>query len=303
MQGPAISIASPTPPRPAAGFRLLYRGALSLPDSHLLLDGLTFTARLDHSGSGNRLLESPLALALETMRKRPTLRFIATTNLADTYLDETGGISLDIHPNATLTRIYFENTFCLDPSASFQSGIKVALGDNDGPETTQMLIFARPQPQSSELQLPSRASPPPRPRGHSSASRARTTPPRGAPQSASTAREHQQQPVCRAEAHPECRESRQWRAVRTARRQERATTTQPADEDEDDVFGNIPTAVENKASGSAAPTNRTWRIIKQSTIHLLPISKSHPEYKDIYTPCIAASDLHCAASSKSRRWT
>ncbi|KAF8146232.1 Ion transport protein-domain-containing protein [Mycena galopus ATCC 62051] len=73
---------------------------------------------------------------------------------------------------------------------------------------------------------------------------------------------------------------------------ERATTTQPADEDEDDVFGNIPTAVENKGKrkrgadesdveSEMEKANKT--IIKQSTIHLLPISKSHPEYKDIYT--------------------
>lgn len=75
----------------------------------------------------------------------------------------------DIHPSATLTRIYFENIFCLDSTASHDSGIKVALGDSgtacatyfkramlilshsDGPETTQMIIFARPN--ATELQL------------------------------------------------------------------------------------------------------------------------------------------------------
>jgi hypothetical protein len=53
--------------------RLLYRGALSLPDSHLLLDGLTFTG---NPGNDTSLLENPLALALESMRGRPTLRFL-----------------------------------------------------------------------------------------------------------------------------------------------------------------------------------------------------------------------------------
>ncbi len=84
-------------------YRLLYRGALALPDSRLLLDGLTFGARLgspvkqNHpgprintntntgtsTGAGSstgttsalftgtpHLLENPLALALESMRGR-----------------------------------------------------------------------------------------------------------------------------------------------------------------------------------------------------------------------------------------
>lgn len=50
----------------------------------------------------------------------------------------------DIHHNATLTRIYFENTFCLVPFASTSKststspdtsdiGVKVALGDSGKP--------------------------------------------------------------------------------------------------------------------------------------------------------------------------
>lgn len=58
--------------------RLLYRGALSLPDSHLLLDGLTFTG---HAANDASLLQNPLALALESMRGRPTLRFLGVRKL------------------------------------------------------------------------------------------------------------------------------------------------------------------------------------------------------------------------------
>ncbi|KAF5375519.1 hypothetical protein D9615_009168 [Tricholomella constricta] len=151
------------PPRPAdtllTAHRLLYRGALSLPDSHLLLDGLTFTARLDSPSKNNQLLQNPLALALESMRGRPSLRFMGVIKLHDgnVWWDESGEIEMDIHPRATLTRIYFENIFCLTPFASTSRsststspymsdvGIKVALGDSDGPETTQVVIFARPK--------------------------------------------------------------------------------------------------------------------------------------------------------------
>ncbi|KAF8058744.1 hypothetical protein FPV67DRAFT_515950 [Lyophyllum atratum] len=159
---PSISITNPTPPRPADtppnAYRLLYRGALSLPDSLLLLDGLTFSARLDSPTKNNQLLQNPLALALESMRGRPSLRLMGVVNLHDGNLwwDESGGIELDIHVRATLTRIYFENIFCLTPFASTSKsvastspstsdvGIKVALGDSDGPETTEVVIFARP---------------------------------------------------------------------------------------------------------------------------------------------------------------
>ncbi|KAJ7601108.1 hypothetical protein C8J56DRAFT_767124 [Mycena floridula] len=122
--------------------RLLYRGALSLPDSHLLLDGLTFSARLD----ADQLINNPLALALESMRGRPTLRFIGTANLSQIYMDSSGEISLrfrDVHPLAVLSRVYFENMFLCAPFSPNKLGVKVALGDSDGPETTQMIIFAQ----------------------------------------------------------------------------------------------------------------------------------------------------------------
>ena len=142
-------------------YRLLYRGALSLPDSLLLLDGLTFAVRLNSPSKHStfNLLQNPLALALESMRGRPSLRFLGTVFLRDVWMDESGGVEMyvivspiptvalreiffrDIHPHATLTRVYFENVFCLLPfSASSSSksvpdqrseiGVKIALGDS-----------------------------------------------------------------------------------------------------------------------------------------------------------------------------
>ena len=85
--------------------RLLYRGALELPDSYMVLDGLSFTLALDAvpTAPGERgnpnvtstpsgkskldLLENPLALALESMRGRPTLQFLGTTKIADVHVD------------------------------------------------------------------------------------------------------------------------------------------------------------------------------------------------------------------------
>ncbi|KAG7091284.1 hypothetical protein E1B28_010332 [Marasmius oreades] len=126
---------------PSKGFhRLLYRGALLLPDSHLLLDGITFSARLD---AEHKLLDNPLALALESMRGIQTLRFLGTASLHDVYMDTSGDILMDIHPQATLSRIYFENMFCLPTTSSDTLGVRVSLGDSNGPETTQIIIYVR----------------------------------------------------------------------------------------------------------------------------------------------------------------
>ncbi|KAG6899394.1 hypothetical protein C0993_010613 [Termitomyces sp. T159_Od127] len=165
-------IANPTPPRTADSvlnsYRLLYRGALSLPDSHLLLDGLTFVARLDSPSKNNHLLENPLALALESMRGRPSLRFMGVVKLHDHenfWLDESGDIEMDIHPRATLTQIYFENVFCLTPFASTSTsappntadiGIKVALGDSVA------RLMAHPPPPQTSFRLPRPDDPTPR---------------------------------------------------------------------------------------------------------------------------------------------
>ena len=75
--------------------RLVYRGALSLPDSYLLLDGLSFVAdaRVGYKPSVN-LLENPLALALETMRGRPSLHLLGTEKLDDIWLDTQRNVSV-----------------------------------------------------------------------------------------------------------------------------------------------------------------------------------------------------------------
>lgn len=92
---PLLLVTNPTTESTNA-FRLLYRGALSLPDSHILLDGLTFAARLDSPSKHTQLLQNPLALALESMRGRPNLRFIGVVQLDDDnlWLDQSGGIEM-----------------------------------------------------------------------------------------------------------------------------------------------------------------------------------------------------------------
>ena len=76
--------------------RLLYRGALSLPDSHLLLDGLTFTVALpaDDPHASRTLLESPLPLALESMRGRPSLRFRGFVKMEEIHCDMNERVNL-----------------------------------------------------------------------------------------------------------------------------------------------------------------------------------------------------------------
>lgn len=89
------STTTSTPSRTQNTHRLLYRGALSLPDSHLLLDGLSFIAdtRIGYSPSVN-LLENPLALALESMRGRPSLHLLGTEKLSDVCLDVRSTVSV-----------------------------------------------------------------------------------------------------------------------------------------------------------------------------------------------------------------
>ena len=85
-----------TPGHLSNPYRLLYRGALSLPDSHLLLDGLTFTVKLESPSKHviSSLLDNPLALALESMRGRPSLRFLGVIKLADVYMDDSGSVEM-----------------------------------------------------------------------------------------------------------------------------------------------------------------------------------------------------------------
>ncbi|KAJ4471839.1 hypothetical protein C8J55DRAFT_563503 [Lentinula edodes] len=130
-----------TSPSRLTTHRLLYRGSLSLPDSDLSLDGLTFSAKIN---AEHNLLENPLALALESMRGRPTLRFLGVTSLKEIHMDDSGDIALDIHPDAVLSRIYFENMFCLPSTSDDTLGVRIALGDSGAdPDTTQIIVFPK----------------------------------------------------------------------------------------------------------------------------------------------------------------
>jgi hypothetical protein len=72
-----------TPP----SHRLLFRGSLSVPDSRLLLEGLSFTIPIDDTRSPTaNLLENQLALTLESMRGR-TLALSGTSKVDCVQLD------------------------------------------------------------------------------------------------------------------------------------------------------------------------------------------------------------------------
>ncbi|KAI0785835.1 hypothetical protein C8Q75DRAFT_774720 [Abortiporus biennis] len=142
----ATSISTPTKTGNGSNHRLLYRGALSLPDSHMLLDGLSFTANaLDATSSpSSNLLDNQLALSLESMRGRPNLHFLGTENLDDVWLD-TKTVNVYIHPYSVLSQMYFENILCLAPITSpdkrTQQGIRVGLSDST--EATDFLIYGQ----------------------------------------------------------------------------------------------------------------------------------------------------------------
>ncbi|KAG1868258.1 hypothetical protein DFJ58DRAFT_653997 [Suillus subalutaceus] len=142
----------------ASSSRLLYRGSLSLPDSYILLDGLTFSANLL---ANKDLLHNPLALALESMRGRPSLRLKGTESLKNICIDPSDDVCMDIHPSATLSRVYFENMLCLSdlsPDGRTEIGVRVALGDTDGPATTEILIFGKVHSSSTTPSLTIRAA-------------------------------------------------------------------------------------------------------------------------------------------------
>ncbi|KAI0800339.1 hypothetical protein C8Q74DRAFT_1190747 [Fomes fomentarius] len=144
----------------APAHRLLYRGSLSLPDSHLLLDGLSFTVKLGDAHSSPALLNNTLALTLESLRGLP-LHLIGTVRMKDTWIEPLGDINIDIHPDSALTRIYFENLFCLTPITSADGrteyGVRVSLTENHDPDTPDVLIYGelRNAPPSTTTAVPS----------------------------------------------------------------------------------------------------------------------------------------------------
>ncbi|EJC97456.1 uncharacterized protein FOMMEDRAFT_163266 [Fomitiporia mediterranea MF3/22] len=140
--------------------RLLYRGSLSLPHSHLLLDGLTFTIALpsDDPSSSRTLLETPLPLALESMRGRPSLRFSGVVKMEDICWEDGERVNLHVHPRCILTRQLFEQTLCSTPVSSTKghtdSGIRISLGDTSNANANNdIAVFGCPHPSSSIMQL------------------------------------------------------------------------------------------------------------------------------------------------------
>ncbi|PBK63615.1 hypothetical protein ARMSODRAFT_962905 [Armillaria solidipes] len=139
-----------------ASSRLVYRGSLALPDSHVTLGGIAFSAMLT---AQTTLLQNPLALALESLRGI-AIRFVAVINLADVYYDAKAApsIVLDIHPQAVLSTVYFQNIFCLRPEQTHSIGVQVALGDTDA---TNIVIYASSVGDNSLRLLAARITPPP----------------------------------------------------------------------------------------------------------------------------------------------
>ncbi|OSC98411.1 hypothetical protein PYCCODRAFT_1397057 [Trametes coccinea BRFM310] len=148
---------------PGSVHRLLYRGSITLPDSYMLLDGLSFTAAIKDMNSSPALLNNPLALTLESMRGLP-LHLLGTVKVKDTWIDPPADIFVDIHPDAALTRMYFENIFCLTPITSpngrTEYGVRVSLTENNDADTPDLLIYGelRDASPSSETSLPSSSS-------------------------------------------------------------------------------------------------------------------------------------------------
>jgi hypothetical protein len=115
--------------------RLLFRGSPSVPDSWLLLEGLSFMLPINNVRSpSDKLLENPLALALESMRGR-ALALSGTSRVNSVHLDKVAEVDvwadplnegrsevsdtlaemfIDIHSSASISRLYFENQLQLN---------------------------------------------------------------------------------------------------------------------------------------------------------------------------------------------
>ncbi|KAG8763494.1 hypothetical protein FRC11_002620 [Ceratobasidium sp. 423] len=108
--------------------RLLYRGALSIPGSAILLEGIQFIARLP--GIVPPLLAAPLPLALESMRGIPALKLLGTMKLtADTA-------RLDTEIDVRIGKLELVAARLLDPACQ---------SDSSDEEINQDAVFAVPQ--------------------------------------------------------------------------------------------------------------------------------------------------------------
>ncbi|KAI0002280.1 hypothetical protein BJV74DRAFT_818321 [Russula compacta] len=124
-----------------------YVGSLSVPDSRLLLEGLSFTLPIDNTRSPSvHLLQNPLALALESMRGR-TLALFGTGRVDSVHLDRTAEVDVDVHRSAFISRLYLENQLCSIPITSPHGhtdiGIRVKLGDFNCQDVSDILIYGQ----------------------------------------------------------------------------------------------------------------------------------------------------------------
>ncbi|KZO90574.1 hypothetical protein CALVIDRAFT_602822 [Calocera viscosa TUFC12733] len=163
----------------APSHRLLWRGALSHPFTPL--DGIAFVAQLpspspstttptapgsspaNNNAHGTPMkamgaLDSPVALALETLRGRPMLPVLGTWT---GEVDVEQGIRMHINPSCQLTVAYFTRLFCSvpppsSPTSSFASQpapkhtcLRISLGSSpDSPSEDELLLFPCPSTSS-----------------------------------------------------------------------------------------------------------------------------------------------------------
>ncbi|KAH7107361.1 hypothetical protein BKA62DRAFT_683137 [Auriculariales sp. MPI-PUGE-AT-0066] len=138
------TLPQPTPPRAIAQHRLIYRGALALPDSNMRLDGIAFTAKIPPQ-SPHTLLESPIPLALELLRGRP-LCLIGVIPLRDVKLDMTNEIHAYINPKVPLTIDFVERNLCFEPIGEMNRtdlGLRIGLGDVFAPNEEDIIVYGR----------------------------------------------------------------------------------------------------------------------------------------------------------------
>ncbi|THH09627.1 hypothetical protein EW145_g1868 [Phellinidium pouzarii] len=105
------------------------------------------------------LLETPLPLALESMRGRPSLSFVGVVKMDEMHCDFSGTVSLHVHPRCILTRQLFAHNLCAEPippsKGRTELGIHIRLGDSNlaTSSTSDIIVYGRPHPSSSVMQL------------------------------------------------------------------------------------------------------------------------------------------------------
>ncbi|EJT96933.1 hypothetical protein DACRYDRAFT_112273 [Dacryopinax primogenitus] len=137
----------------APSHRLLWRGALSHPFTQL--DGVAFIAHLPQSTESpsttpthSKLgaLDTPTALALETLRGRPSLPVLGTWK---GEVDVEQGIRIHINPSCHLTVAYFTRLFStppLSPTSQHTPCLRISLSSCTPSAEDELLLFPSPLP-------------------------------------------------------------------------------------------------------------------------------------------------------------